>query len=217
MKLSIRTIAAATIAAVGLTVGGIAVANGAVKPDCKNLMYPLCPRSVAAVQVVDNSIPATKIVPADRAKFLKDEVGEDVKGAVVLSKTFEPKVIEKIGGSFKTNKTKLGEFNLPVGKFKIDSNGFFITNAAGPAGTHPQLALRVGATETSFGDDKYGTMFPGDISPTANREITGSTTAVVTVTEPVTVEVFGFGYNDDTSAAGSGRIVATASVVVSNA
>lgn len=55
--------AAGLVAAVG--VGGWAVAaDAAVKPDCKNLMYPLCPRSVAAGQVVDNSLPGyRKLAP----------------------------------------------------------------------------------------------------------------------------------------------------------
>jgi hypothetical protein len=67
-----RTLIVAVFAAIGLLVVGVTVANGAVKPDCTNLQYPLCPRSVAATQVVDNSLPKSKIVPADRDAFLKD-------------------------------------------------------------------------------------------------------------------------------------------------
>jgi hypothetical protein len=67
-----RTLIIAAVAAVGLVAVGVVASDAAVKPDCKNLMYPLCPRSVAATQVVDNSLPASKIVPADRDAFLKD-------------------------------------------------------------------------------------------------------------------------------------------------
>jgi hypothetical protein len=54
-----RLVAAFVVAVLGV-VGVIAVSNAAVKPDCKNLMYPLCARSVAAGQVVDNSLPGYK-------------------------------------------------------------------------------------------------------------------------------------------------------------
>jgi hypothetical protein len=73
------------------------------------------------------------------------------------------------------------------------------------------LALRVGATDTAFGDD-YGTILGAEISPAANRELAASTVKVVTVTAPTKVEVFGFGYNDDTGTAGSGDITAAATI-----
>lgn len=79
MKISIKTIAAASVAAIGLTVGGIAVANGAVKPDCKNLMYPLCARSVADTQVVDNSLSGYK-------KLAPSSVSEDRLNAATRAK-----------------------------------------------------------------------------------------------------------------------------------
>lgn len=66
-----RLVVAGVVAAIG-TVGIVAISSAAVKPDCKTLTYPLCNRSVAAAQVVDNSLPKSKIIPADRDAFLKD-------------------------------------------------------------------------------------------------------------------------------------------------
>jgi hypothetical protein len=57
-------LAIAGVVAAGAVVGIAVAANGAVKPDCKTLSYPLCARSVAAAQVVDNSLPGnTKLAP----------------------------------------------------------------------------------------------------------------------------------------------------------
>ena len=203
-----RLMVAAVLGA-GVLVGVTVAANGAVKPDCKTLSYPLCPRSVAATQVVDNSLPASKLAPADRAAFLKDT---DANGKLGVSKTFDPVAIAHIGGSFKTGKTKVGEFTLPSGTWLINSSAFFARTTAGPAGTRPQLALRVGASDTAFGDN-YGTILGAEISPAKDRELTGSTVKVVKVTASTKVEVFAFGYNDDAGSAGSGDITAAADVV----
>lgn len=202
-----RLLVAAVLGA-GVLVGVAVAANGAVKPDCKSLSYPLCPRSVAASQVVDNSLPASKLVPADRAAFLKNT---DIYGKGA-STDFKPVVIATIGGSFKTNKTTVGDFTLQPGTWLINSTAFFSRTTAGAPGTRPQLALRVGASATAFGDD-YGTILGAEISPAKDRELAGSTVKVVTVKTATKVEVFAFGYNDDASAAGSGQITASASVV----
>lgn len=193
----------------GVLVGVTVAANGAVRPDCKTLSYPLCPRSVAASQVVDNSLPKSKIVPADRDAFLKNT--PDVYGKAAVNQDFAPKPIAKIGGSFKTNKTSLGSFTLTPGTWLLNSTAFFARTTKGVPGTRPELALRVGASDTTFGDD-YGTILGTEISPSADRELSGSTVKVVTVKAKTTVEVFAFGYNDDGSAAGSGEINAAASV-----
>ncbi|GAA1119888.1 hypothetical protein GCM10009630_17120 [Kribbella jejuensis] len=201
-----RLLVAAVLGA-GVLVGVTVAANGAVRPDCKTLSYPLCPRSVAASQVVDNSLPKSKIVPADRDAFLKD------MGKVGVTKDFStPVTIDKIGGSFKTNKTKVGEFTLQPGTWLVNTTAFFARTTAGAAGTRPELALRVGASDTAFGDD-YGTILGAEISPSKDRELSGSTVKVVTVTKATKVEVFAFGYNDDAGSAGSGEITASASVV----
>lgn len=81
-----KFIVAGAIAVVG--VGGIAVAaNGAVKPDCKSLMYPLCPRSVAAGQVVDNSLPGyKKLAPGSVSEDRLSKPVQDMLHAVGTSK-----------------------------------------------------------------------------------------------------------------------------------
>lgn len=202
----------AQLAMVGvIATGGMGVAfaasEAAVRPDCKTLSYPLCPRSVAAGQVVDNSLPASKIVSSDRAAFLKDTNTPDVKGDVVVNKTFDPTTVAKIGGRFADNATQVGTVMIPAGTWKIDSDGFWTTLLTGPAGTRPELALR-----TTAGAD-LGTIFPGEVSPTGGRELTGHATKVITLDTDTTVIVYAFGYNDDTSAAGANRLQVTASVV----
>ncbi|TDW23730.1 hypothetical protein [Kribbella kalugense] len=203
-----RLVVAAVLGA-GVLVGVAVAANGAVKPDCKSLTYPLCPRSVAASQVVDNSLPASKLVPADRAAFLKDT---DVYGKSGVTKDFDAVAIAKIGGSFKTNKTPVGSFTLQPGTWLVNTTAFFARTTAGAPGTRPELALRVGASDTAFGED-YGTILGAEISPAKDRELSGSTVKVVKVAKATTVEVFAFGYNDDAGAAGGGEITASASVV----
>ncbi len=201
-------LAVAAVLGAGVLVGVTVAANGAVKPDCKSLSYPLCARSVAASQVVDNSLPASKIVPADRNAFLKD-----VNGKAGVTASLKPVEIDHIGGSFKTNKTLVGDFTLPgAGTWLINTSAFFARTTTGVEGTRPQLALRVGASTTEFGAD-YGTILGAEISKAANRELTGSTVKVVKVSAATKVEVFAFGYNDDAGSAGSGEITAAADIV----
>ena len=211
--MKISRIVAASVAAVGLVVGGIAISNAAVRPDCKNLMYPLCPRSVAATQVVDNSLPKSKIVPADRDAFLKDTNTPDVKGGATVVDV-PATVVEKIGGSFKTNKTKAAEFDLPAGTWKLDMSYFCgrtVAAATPGAGTRLMMALRVGATSSAFGDD-YGTVIGQQISDTKDREITAANFKYMTTTSTQHVEVFFFGYNDDTSGAGGNEVTCSGQV-----
>lgn len=138
----------------------------------------------------------------------------DVKGGIVTADSFDPKVIVHVGGSFKTGKTLLGSVNIKAaGKYRIDISMFANRTVAGAAGTRPQLAARVGATETDFGQD-FGTVFPGPLSPTKDRELTGSTFKIVTVDGPTTIDLFGFGYNDDQSSAGSGEFTMAGSISV---
>ena len=129
----------------------------------------------------------------------------DVKGAVVVDQAFEPATVANIGGKFADKATVVGKVTLPAGKLKVDADGFWTTLAAGPEGTRPQLALR--------GDGVSVTIFPGEASPLKDRELTGHATAVVNLDAPTEVTVFAFGYNDDTSSAGGGRLQVTASVV----
>lgn len=214
----------AALIAVGLVAGAAVVANAtntAVKPDCVNLMYPLCARSVAATQVVDNSLPGYKklapgSVSEDRLnQATRDKLNApdtDARGSVLTAYQTAPAPVEKCGGSFKTNKTKLGEFVLPAGKqVKLDAYMFASRTITGAAGTHAQLALRIGATEESFGTD-VGTVFQ-PLSPTKGREVTGTSFWVGAVSQPTQVEIFGFCYNDDQSAAGGGEFTIASRVV----
>lgn len=131
---------------------------------------------------------------------------------VNVAKHCDPVMIAHTGGSFKTGKTKVCEFNLPAGTWMINTSAFFARTVAGIEGVRPQMALRVGSTDTVFGDD-YGTILGAEISATVNRELTGSAVKVVTVPAGgVTVEVFGFGYQDNTGDDGA-KIAAAADVV----
>lgn len=245
MKITAFRIAGALVGTAGLLVGGVMISDAAVRPDCKNLMYPLCPRSVAAVQVVDNSLPgSTKLAPGSvtedrltpqvkaklnevqdgtvhldsldanvRRMVTNDANTPDVKGSLLVQYATAPKAIEKVGGSFKTNKTKLGAFTLPVGKnLKIDAYMFASRTVAGAAGTHAQLALRIGSTDTEFGAD-MGTIFQ-PLPTGKDREVTGSTFMIVSNSTEQIVEIWGFGYNDDSSSAGSGEYTIASRVAV---
>lgn len=200
------------IAAALLAVNFMTPASAVISATpCKWGAYPLCPNSVAAKQVVDNSLPASKILPADRAAFLKDINTPDVYGQAKLFKGYDATTISQIGGSFKTGKTPLGAFVLPVGIWELKANVVFHTTVAIPDGVRPQFALRVGSTETAFGDD-FGTIMGTEISSAADRELTGNSTKLVHVTEPTTVGAFGFGYSDSTGSEGSGKITVAAEV-----
>lgn len=201
---------AATVLAGGL-IGGVAIAANAaaVKPDCKTLSYPLCLRSVAAGQVVDNSLPASKIVSADRSAFLKDTDTPDVKGdAQALFVNQAPKVIENIGGTFSTRHTAVGSFVLPKGTWLVNLQAKFnraTASAAGDPEVQPMLQL--------VGDGNYVTVMGSSISPGLDADLTGSAVSLVTVTADTTFAVNAFGYNSARGSQGSGEITAQAVVV----
>lgn len=67
-----KKIVLATVAALGIVVGGGAlVANAAGGTGCRTLTYPLCARSVAGTQVVDKSLGEHEFNDATRAKLNK--------------------------------------------------------------------------------------------------------------------------------------------------
>lgn len=115
--------------------------------------------------------------------------------------------IAKIGGPFATNATKLGSFKLPAGTWNLFFKERFDRITTGAAGTRMQLAIREGTSGEDFGTD-MGT----EISPTKGRELVQSGVSIVTVDGDTTLDVYGFGYNDDGSAAGSGEITGKAQV-----
>lgn len=165
----------------------------------------------------DGAVGATGPKGDDGAQGIQGPKGEqgdpgdpatDVKGSVVVDKTFDPTVVTKIGGKFVDNATLVGKVTIPKGKVKIDLDGFWITNAVGPEGTRPQLALRAPSLDG-------GTIFPGEASPAANREITGHDTTTLTLADDTEFNLYAFGYNDDQSGNGAGRLSVVASVTVS--
>ncbi|MBB5833999.1 hypothetical protein [Kribbella italica] len=136
---------------------------------------------------------------------LKNQLGNG-KGT---SATFAPKAIEKIGGPFAANKTTVGELKLPAaGTYLVNTQAKFDRKDAGSEGyvtpttdTYPSLVVRYD------GDSKdAGTIMGSPVSKAGFVELTGSSTATVTVTGPTTLKVYGFGYNEDRSAFGAGQI-----------
>ena len=80
--------------------------------------------------------------------------------------------------------------------------------------TYPQFAIRYGDSYTgtpNWGVDA-GTVMGTAISPAGRVELTGSSVKVVTVTAPTTVNLYGFGYNEDQSGFGGGQIDVSAQV-----
>lgn len=131
----------------------------------------------------------------------------DVKGGVGVAADIPRQTIENIGGSFATRATGLGSFELPAGTWLVTTSATFYRTVSGAEGTRPQLALRYNGLAGSA-----GTILGQEISETANRELMQSITYRVVLTEAKTVTVYGFGYNDNTSAAGGGEIDAEAQI-----
>ncbi|GAB2582357.1 hypothetical protein [Kribbella endophytica] len=135
---------------------------------------------------------------------LKNQLGNG-KGT---SATFAAKAIEKIGGSFATNKTVVGELKLPgAGIYLVNTQAKFDRKDLGSTGyetptteTYPSLVVRYD------GDKDAGTIMGSPVSKAGFVELTGSSTATVTVTGPTTLNIYGFGYNEDRSAFGGGQI-----------
>ena len=71
-----KKLVAATIAAVSIIGAGAVAANAAGGTGCQYLTYPLCARSVASLQVVDNSLGESDLSPAVREKLNKVGTGE---------------------------------------------------------------------------------------------------------------------------------------------
>lgn len=133
---------------------------------------------------------------------------------LTYANTFAPTTIENIGGSFSARATSIGSFELPAGKYLVQTDALFQHNGETPtAAPSLQAALRV-ADGSQWGLDA-GTVFatlPG--ATVHNREAQGSSLRVITLTETETVTVHGFGYNADGSSAGGGGFDANVTVVV---
>jgi hypothetical protein len=154
--------------------------------------------------VYDGSVHESGLDAALKAKVNAPDKDVNGTGGIIFGKYNVP--IVNIGGPFDTNATKVGEFLIEPGTSLINTSAFFARTVAGVEGTRPQLALRYGDGQNA------GTIMGTEISETANRELSGSTTKVVTVEAETTVTVWAFGYNDNASAAGGGEITVSAEV-----
>jgi len=200
-----RRLAVASVLAAGLLGGGVAVANAAGGTGCATLTYPLCQRSVASGQIVDNAIISNDLSPA-----LRNAINApDTKGAAEpLFVNATPKVITNIGGTFSTRHTEVGSFVLPKGMWLVNLQAKFNRATASPAGdpeVQPMLQL--------VGDGNYVTVMGSSISPGLDADLTGSAVSLVTVTADTTFTVNAFGYNSARGSQGSGEITAQAVVV----
>ncbi|HET6292470.1 MAG TPA: hypothetical protein VFG33_03820 [Kribbella sp.] len=228
-KVNGRLAAAGTALTLAATAVGISLLGGgaatAAEPGERQAVAPA--NSVYSGSIVNGQVFQSDLAPAVNTAYLstynntvgfpalKSDVAAKLnlgEGSVV--KTVAPTAIVTMGGSFATGKTKVGEFNLPAGRWLVNTSGFFLRTVAGVEGTRPQLALRIGDSYGApivWGTDA-GTVMGAEISESVNREVTGSDVKVVTLAAPATVNVYGFGYNDDTSAAGSGQITVKAQI-----
>ncbi len=257
--MKIARIVGVALASVGIVATSALVSGAAVKPDCQNLMYPLCPRSVASSQVVDNSLPGkTKLAPnsVDRSRLdlslqadidaVKDDSVHldsldanvrrmlandantpDVKGDMQHAGSLPPKVIENLGGKYfgdttatdDDRYTKIGEVVVPEGSWMVYTSVQFTRTAEGVAGSRPQIGLRIDQDQTKTeAEGKWGvsvgTIGGNDIAPYKGADLFGQTVEPLVTTKNTTVSVYGFGYNDDRSAAGSGQIAAAVKIVL---
>lgn len=163
-------------------------------------------RAVPAASVYNSSLNAGIIAYGNLGADVKQKLafGSVVNGDIYNTPTV---TVAKIGGPFAANATKVGTFTLPAGSWNLFFKARFDRTVTGAEGTRMQLAIREGTSGEDFGTD-MGT----EISPTAGRELVKSGVSIVTVTEATTLDVYGFGYNDDASAAGGGEITAQAQV-----
>lgn len=191
----------AAIAASVLVVGGAVTAFAAGGTGCKTLTYPLCARSVAATQVVDNSLGENEFTPAVRAKLNKP-VPVEVFGKQGGTLKIDETAIDLIGGPFATNATKVGEFTLGKGTWLVNASVVFDrTDANDPdyqtptTDTMPSFVLR-------FPGDA-GTIMGNAISRAGYTELTGSSVQTITLTADTKITAYGFGYNEDRSGFGS--------------
>lgn len=138
--------------------------------------------------------------------------GDDVGATVGAHLGSDATPIAKIGGSFAANATLLDTQHLSAGKYLVNTYAFFDRVDNGQASSPVlQVAVR-GADGSTWGAD-YGTAFTGEFPATGNLEQTASSTRYVTVPEGgLDVSVYGFGYNADQSANGSGNYTVTADV-----
>jgi hypothetical protein len=116
--------------------------------------------------------------------------------------TIQETAIDKIGGPFATNATKVGEFTLGKGTWLINAAvQFDRTDANDPdyqtptTDTMPSFVLRY--------PDDAGTIMGNPISKAGYTELTGSSVKTITLDTDTKITAYGFGYNEDRSNFGS--------------
>lgn len=136
----------------------------------------------------------------------KGDPASDIKGG--LGANFGGyATIDKIGGRFAENRTEVGTFELAPGTYLI--NGYAMFDRVDDSdGSSPVLQLAIRGADGS----EYGTAFTGEFPAKGNLEQTASVTKVITVTKKTEIKVYGFGYNADQSAKGSGNYTVYAQV-----
>jgi hypothetical protein len=184
-----------------------------VVPGPEGPTGPEGPAGAAGEDGADSTVPGPDGPPG--ADGLKGDTGADgvdgengqdgadgVVDPVYLATT--PVNVALIGGPFATNATLAGSVELPAGKYVVTTDAFFKSNTTTSGNTTLQVATR-GVDGSQWGQD-LGTGFTGSSPVQANREVTTSTTRVVTLAADTTVEVKVFGYdNAGTGSADSGK------------
>lgn len=138
-----------------------------------------------------------------------DEVGSATVAAHLGSTAT---VIDKIGGPFAANATLLDTKHVDAGKYLVTSYAFF-DRVDNSQASSPVLQLAVRGVDGSQWGADYGTLFTNEYPATGNLEQTVSATRYVEVPAGgLDVKVYGFGYNANQSADGSGNYTVVADV-----
>lgn len=200
------------------------------------LLKTNAPLSVWTATLNDSVVTEAKLAPAVRTKLNAVGTGEpgpkgdtgatgpkgdtgpagpaasDVKGSKGPSLTVAPTALTNIGGTFSTRATLLGHLEMPAGDWAVNTAAWFDRTTAAASGDpvlRPQLAVRI----VGVADNDAGTVMGVALPPVINRELTGSAVQFITIPEGgATINVLGFGYNDNGSDAGSGVVRAAAKI-----
>lgn len=105
--------------------------------------------------------------------------------------------VAKIGGSFSTNATFVEDLTLLPGTYVVTTDAFFIAKEGSEPTGKADLMVAVRGVNESAADLDLGTGFTGDSPQQAEREVTTSTTRLVTLTETTSVSIKVFGYETD--------------------
>lgn len=105
--------------------------------------------------------------------------------------------VEKIGGPFSTNATFVEDLTLLPGTYVVTTDAFFIAKEGSEPTGKADLMVAVRGVSENEVDLDLGTGFTGDSPQQAKREVTTSTTRLVTLDETTSVSIKVFGYETD--------------------